>query len=244
MKAKDLIPPYVKGHPVPYLYEDVYFFPQWKPQLDGFQSPSWEDIFKRKAPLSIEFCSGNGDWILEKALQNPQENWIAVEKRFDRVRKLWAKMRNQNVQNIRIFCGMGEDLLSHCIKQEEADACYVNFPDPWPKKRHHKNRLFSSDFVEALSKILAPRSVLQLVSDDFPYVNWALKNLLENPKFSSLVPAPFYKKQEESHGFSYFDSLWREKGREIYTLKFKKGTKKDAQASSCNSKTPAMASTI
>src|SRR6476659_4717975 len=102
MKESDLKRPTTWEARKVVIADDVWHIPEYYDAYQTFIFPGWdsESLFGRDAPVMVEYCSGNGTWILEKARQHPTQNWVAVEKRFDRVRKIWAKMRKRQVQNL------------------------------------------------------------------------------------------------------------------------------------------------
>src|SRR4051812_938783 len=103
---------------------------EWRPLL-------WEDpeLFGNQQPVIVEYCSGNGQWIAERAKQNPHINWVAVEKRFDRASQIWAKMKRENISNIFVVCGDGAIFTRYYAPAKSVSEIYINFPDPWPKLR-------------------------------------------------------------------------------------------------------------
>lgn len=228
MKQQDLIYPFPKEHRAPFEHDNILVIPQWNLDFAGSTFPNWQKVLLR-TPM-LEFCSGNGDWVLERAAADPTAQWIAVEMRYDRVRKIWSKAKNRGIENLYIVHGKAEDLCSLFLSDDVLRAIYVNFPDPWPKKKHHKNRLFQPKFIQELSRVLIFEGTLKVVSDDLPFLLASLKNLLACPYFSTTLPNPFYTKLD-TYGYSYFKELWEEKGKEINQLQF---VKEKAHAAACS----------
>lgn len=193
-----------------YHYDDCFVFPGW----------DHPDIFGNDNPVHVEYCSGNGTWIAEKAQAHPEINWVAVEMKFDRVRKTWAKVKNLGVDNLFIICAEAHGTTRRYFPDGSISAAYVNFPDPWPKERHAKKRLIQTPFAKTLAEKLAPEGSVTLVTDDVDYSNQMIKTFLTAPKFASLHPAPHFVTASEGYGTSYFEELWREKGKEIRYHRF------------------------
>jgi tRNA (guanine-N7-)-methyltransferase len=164
MKPKHLKCPFTWETRAPVFTEGVLFVPEYY-QAHG--QISWG--FSRSAPIYIEYCSGNGAWIIDKAMAHPEFNWIAVEKRFDRVRKIWAKARNRQLTNLLVVCGEALPFTEHYLEADRIAGCYVNFPDPWPKEKHAKHRLFQPAFVQQVSRVLLPEGKVTIVTDDAPW---------------------------------------------------------------------------
>ena len=137
----------------------AFHFPGWKHEL----------LFSAPRPIHIEYCSGNGAWIAEKAKKHPEINWLAVEKRFDRTRKIWSKIKNNGLSNLVAAFAEGMSLSSNYLPSSSVAAIYVNFPDPWPKQRHAKHRIISPFFFHEASRVLEPGGRLIFVTDDEPY---------------------------------------------------------------------------
>jgi tRNA (guanine-N7-)-methyltransferase len=78
---------------------------------------SSQDFFSNDNPVNIEYCSGNGQWILDKAFQNPNINWIAIEMRFTRARQLWVNMHNRGIKNLFVVFGEGHTFTKHYVKK-------------------------------------------------------------------------------------------------------------------------------
>jgi tRNA (guanine-N7-)-methyltransferase len=206
MRQQDLLYPYSFEERKPLLRDGVLFIPK-RYEHQGLVS-------EKKAPLFVEFCSGNGEWIIEKAMRHPEVYWVAVEKKFDRVRKIWAKMKNRNIQNLLIVAGEAEAYAQFYLAPESVDQIFINFPDPWPKGRHAKHRLIQPPFIEQLRVCMKPGAGLTLVTDDLPY-----RNQMESVVGEYLQPE---KCEGEGYGTSYFHRLWLEKGKEIHYLHFKR----------------------
>lgn len=222
MKPKDLISPFQEKEKSVQLdlIERIFYVPHRTAR--GNESLCFKNLFPTEAPIHLEFCSGNGEWICQKALDNPQTNWLALEMRFDRVRKIWSKMKNRGIKNLFILCGEALDLSKHYIPKESVDAISINFPDPWPKKRHAKHRLIQSPFLDELSRILKPEGFIDTLTDDLPYFEQIADCFMQHQSFISLIPAPYYTQSIENYGASYFMNLWKEKKRSFYFSKFQK----------------------
>lgn len=184
---------------------------------DEFVFPGWQhpDIFENSNPICIEYCSGNGAWIAEKAKANPHLNWVAVERKFIRVKKIWSKIQNMQLNNLFVICGEGYKVTNHYFPDQSFQEVYINFPDPWPKCRHAKNRIVQPKFVKEMSRVLKTGGIATLVTDDPDYSNEMIQVMGGESSFSSLYTDPFYRTQLENYGSSYFEDLWREQGKHI-----------------------------
>jgi len=189
---------------------------------EDWQPISWSDneIFGNNNPVHIEFCSGNGLWIFEKALANPDSNWIAVEKRFDRVRKIWAKIKNHSLKNLIVVCGQAESFVDHYVRDDEIGDIYINFPDPWPKAKHAKNRIFKQPFLQRLSKVCKLGAKATFATDDERYSLEMIEQMHATKLWSSNFQDPYYVDHWDGYGSSYFDELFRSFGQKIRYMQF------------------------
>ena len=223
MKPQDLDFFYKFGDRKPILRDRILCVPRHYQEHDNSVLPDLrKNIFENENPIYIEFCSGNGEWISRCAMENPDINWIAVERKFTRVRKIWSKMKNHNLKNLFIVCGNAEEFCGHYLKENIVDEIYINFPDPWPKLRHEKHRLIKASFVEQVALIAKENARIYIVTDDFPYAQQSIDEMEKNKDFRAAHKSPHYVNEMKEYGSSYFNRLWVEMGREIFYIKYER----------------------
>jgi len=209
--AKDLVIPYTWEQRRPILLDRILYVPTpFDHKRLDFQ------FFDDPQPVVIEFCSGNGQWICEKAKENPHLNWIAVEKRFERARQIWLKMHRQNIPNLFVVCG--EALIFTRFYAKPASEIYINFPDPWPKWRHAKHRLITQEFTEALLQLIPSGGKVFCATDDERYSVQMVDEFKKVPSYQFL----FKLNEWPEYGSSFFKELWKQKGRTIHYLAHEK----------------------
>lgn len=207
------------------LIEDrIWYVPERFNDYASFTFPGWHhpQMFDRLSPICVEFCSGNGAWIAEKAQLYPDRNWVAVERNFDRVRKIWSKIKNFQLTNLLTVSGEGYSVTKNYLPSSSVHEVYINFPDPWPKTRHAKKRIVQTPFIAEVNRILVPGGTLTLVTDDEDHSQWMISVLQKVTGFQSVLPSPFYTEEYPDYGTSYFEDLWREKGKSIRYHVFRK----------------------
>ncbi len=223
MKKRDLKYPFTWSERKPLIRDRVFYVPnQWEGE---WTFPGWADpeVFDAAAPIWIEYCSGNGAWILEKAKAHPEWNWVAVEKRFARIRQIYAKRENEKIRNLFIVCGEALNFTRHYGVDEGFAGAYINFPDPWPKGRHAKHRLFQDDFIAQLARVLKKEAQATIVTDYADYATKITVQMQSHPQWESVYAPPhFVTEWEGDYGTSFFDDLWRKKGRTIHYLQFRR----------------------
>ncbi len=131
----------------------------------------WEEVFANDHPIEVEIGCGKGMFLKEAAAANPQVNYLGVERalRFHRICR--ERLTRARLPNVRLLHADGLDLLNRWIPPRSVQTVHVYFPDPWPKKRHQKRRLFSPAFLDLVAQALTPRGELRLATDDEAYAD-------------------------------------------------------------------------
>lgn len=130
---------------------DVELEPAWlsKP-LDA------EAMFGRVAPLEIEVGFGSGLFLAVEALRRPGANFLAIEKESSQVRRAKEKLRKRGIVNVRLLRSDALYFLEEYVGTASVAAYHIYFSDPWPKKRHHRRRVFQPRLIEILERTLLP----------------------------------------------------------------------------------------
>lgn len=164
-------------------------------------------IFNNEFPLHIEIGSGSGHFMRDFCLRNPQINFVGLDYRFKRSYQL-AKMLSELPQkNFRYLRAKGERI-EFLFGENEVDKVYYFFPDPWPKTRHHKKRLFQPVFIQGLFRILKAGGEVHIKTDHDEYFQWMenfLKNY-ENSQFEILLKTKDLKNEYPRHFLSSFET--------------------------------------
>lgn len=220
LNQKQFIYPYTFENRAPCIFDRVVFIPSFYFKHEEFNMPEFssEEVFGNSNPVHVEFCSGNGEWIVQKAIDHPEVNWIASEIKFYRVRKIWVKIKQLNLKNLIVAFGDANDFIRYYLKDHSIDAISINFPDPWPKEKHAKNRLIKAPFTAEMRRILKPSCQATVVTDHEGYSLQVIEEMLH--EFSSAFPEPFYINQNIEYGSSYFYRLFESRGKEIRKMQF------------------------
>lgn len=224
MKSEVLVSPFTWEERRVAIHDRVWYIPSYYYDYESFTFPGWShpDVFTVERPIIVEYCSGNGAWIAAKAAANPHLNWVAVEKKFERVRKIWNKIKSLQLDNLIVVCGEAYKT-THCyFPASSVSEIYINFPDPWPKQRHAKNRLIQPLFLEQLERILQPNGKVIFVTDDPTYSQHTIETFNKYPGFQSSFPDPYFVNDWPDYGTSFFEELWRGKGMQIRYHQFQK----------------------
>jgi tRNA (guanine-N7-)-methyltransferase len=126
-------------------------------------------LFPRAQPLEVELGSGDGSFIAQWAKLHPERNFIAVERLLGRLRKIDRKGRRAGLTNLRAMRLEAWYVVEYLLQPGTVNAIHIYFPDPWPKRKHRKNRLVNDAFTETAARALAPGGVVYLRTDDQDY---------------------------------------------------------------------------
>lgn len=124
-----------------------------------------EEIFPKPAPLIVEIGFGNGESLAQMAAWYPQFNYLGIEVYRPGIGHLLLRLAEHGLENVRIYCADAVDILTFCLAEAACQRINIFFPDPWPKKRHHKRRLIQPQFVSLLATRLQSGGVLHLATD-------------------------------------------------------------------------------
>jgi len=126
-------------------------------------------LFPRPQPLEIELGCGDASFLLHYAQAHPERNFIGVERLGGRIRKLDRKGRRAGLTNLRGVRIESGYFLEYLVSPKSASALHVYFPDPWPKRRHLKNRFINERFTEIAQRVLTPGGIVYLRTDHTDY---------------------------------------------------------------------------
>ncbi len=147
------------------------------------------NLFPAKQPVELELGSGDGSFITHAARTRPQHNFIAVERLLGRLRKIEKIAERENLSNLR---GMRIEigyLLQFLVPQSSIHTIHVYFPDPWPKNKHERNRLFRPHFTRWVARILQPDGHILIRTDDPGYFSQVTTIFTQDHEFDP-IPTP------------------------------------------------------
>jgi tRNA (guanine-N7-)-methyltransferase len=179
-------------------------------------------LFGRGAPCTLEIGFGNGANLLALALAHPEHDYLGVEVHRPGIGRLLLGLEERRPGNVRIVCQDAVDVLGQQIVPGSVDEILVLFPDPWPKKRHHKRRLIRPPFVALLARALAPGGVLRLATDWEPYALEMLATLGAAPELTNLAPDGGFVPRPAERLPTRFESRGASLGHRVFDLAFRR----------------------
>ena len=138
----------------------------------------WNEEFGNNNPIRIEIGMGKGRFITQLALENPDINYVGIEKYSSVLIRAIEKCQDIEVPNLR-FIRMEAEYICDVFNKEEVDRIYLNFSDPWPKDRHAKRRLTSKQFFERYDNILKKDGVVEFKTDNDLLFQFSLEQVPE-----------------------------------------------------------------
>jgi len=180
-------------------------------------------IFGRSGPVHIEIGSGKGTFLVAQAKAQPEVSFLGIEWTRKFYRHAVDRIGRWGLRNVRILRADAATFLRDFVPAGSVDCFHIYFPDPWPKKRHHKRRFLQSSNLEVLIRCLKPGGEIQVATDHADYfdqirqVTSAYRERLEEIEFER--PASAW--EGESTGTNY-ERKYVKQSRPIYTAAFRK----------------------
>ena len=138
----------------------------------------WNKVFENDNPIEIEIGMGRGKYIIEKARQNPDINYIGIEKYDTPLVNAVKILNDEKIDNLKIICFDAYNI--DIIFNNEIDKIYLNFSDPWPKKRHIKRRLTSDIYLSKYDKLFKNIKRIEMKTDNDDLYEYSLISFEEN----------------------------------------------------------------
>jgi tRNA (guanine-N7-)-methyltransferase len=126
-----------------------------------------EKIFGRRAPLQVDLGCGEGAFLCELAQRCPEKNFLGIERLSGRVAKACRKA--DKIDNVCVLQAETSSAVRYLLPPESVETFYLLFPDPWPKRRHHRRRIVSPEFLGSIYRALEPRGTLHIATDQLDY---------------------------------------------------------------------------
>ncbi|MBK7135809.1 MAG: tRNA (guanosine(46)-N7)-methyltransferase TrmB [Rhodocyclales bacterium] len=173
-----------------------------------------ERTFGRRAPKILEIGFGMGETTAAIAAAHPENDYLGIEVHTPGVGSLLKRIDERGIGNLRLIQHDAVEVLREMIAPGSLDGAHIFFPDPWPKKRHHKRRLVQPDFVALLASRIKPGGYVHLATDWQEYAEQMLAVLSAEPMLANTAagyaPRPHYRPQTkfETRGLKLGHGVW------------------------------------
>ena len=158
-----------------------------------------EKVFKRYGPIILDIGVGAGESTINHAISHPENNYLAVEVHRPGIGRLLNKIEEYALTNIKIIKHDVTEVLKEQIPNRSLTQIFIFFPDPWPKKRHHKRRLINKELIRLVKKKLVMHGRLHIATDWKDYANHIREvgnndpSLINLASYNNFSPRPFWR---------------------------------------------------
>lgn len=175
-----------------------------------------DDLFGRHAPRTLEIGFGNGASLAQMAAAAPEQDFLGIEVHRPGVGHLLLEIEQRELTNVRVICADAVEILERHLAPASLDRVLLFFPDPWPKKRHHKRRILQPQFVALIHDRLKPGGIFHMATDWQHYAEQMLEVMEAAPGFinsagrGQYAPKPEYRPETkfERRGLRLGHGVW------------------------------------
>jgi tRNA (guanine-N7-)-methyltransferase len=190
--------------------------------LDPNSPLSVETIFEQAAPLTVEIGFGDGESLAKMAQASPDRNFIGIEVHKAGVGHLMLKLKEDEIPNVRIYCGDAIEILETLIPDQSIDTINLFFADPWPKKKHHKRRIVRNSFIDLIVKKLREDGKFHAATDWEDYAEQMMEVLSADPRVENCAGKNNFIERPENRPETKFERRGIRLGHSIRDLLFKR----------------------
>ena len=178
-------------------------------------------LFGRDAPVFLEIGFGNGEALAAMAARHPEHNFLGAEVHRPGVGALLQRVVADSLTNVRVTTTDVTEILAR-LPVGSLAGIYIFFPDPWPKKRHHKRRLVQPSFVQELVRVMKPGALLHFATDWEDYARHALVVMSTEPALENIAGATIYAPRAEARPLTRFEQRGLKLGHTVRDLCFRR----------------------
>lgn len=177
-------------------------------------------LFGRHARRVVEIGFGMGASLIEQAETHPDTDFIGIEVHAPGVGKLLDEADKRGLSNLRVYREDALRVLDECLPEASVDTLQLFFPDPWPKKKHHKRRIVQPAFIELVRTRLKPGGTFHLATDWQAYAEWMAEAMDAAPGYSNTAPAdtPPYVSRPDFRPLTKFEARGERLGHGVWDL--------------------------
>jgi tRNA (guanine-N7-)-methyltransferase len=199
--------------------------PDRRVAIEDVRAKGWEALFPelpRPLRLVLEIGFGRGEFLADLAARAPDVAHVGVEMSWKRVLKMARRLARGELANVRLVHGLGEQVVDEAIAPGSLDAVWINFSDPWPKKRHHRRRLVQPALVAALAERLRPGGVLHVATDDGGYAEHIDAVLAAEPRLANDFAPDRWRAEVPGRMPTAYELEWRAEGRPLHFWSYRR----------------------
>ncbi len=188
----------------------------------GESEVDFTQVFGRTAPIILEIGFGNGESLATIAEAHPQNNYLGIEVHRPGVGSLLLRLEEQQVENVRAISHDAVEVIQKNIPDDSLDAVYLFFPDPWPKKKHHKRRLVQPAFAQQLRRKLRIGGHFHMATDWQEYAEHMMAVMSDADGFSNVGGEGNYSPKPDYRPETKFERRGLKRGHGVWDLVFQR----------------------
>jgi tRNA (guanine-N7-)-methyltransferase len=183
---------------------------------DISQPLSFVEIFQNEHPVEVDLGSGSGRFLIDAGRQLPDRNFLGVERLLGRVRKTLRVASRLGLSNVRVLRFEIDYAVRYLLPTGSVSRLHLSFPDPWPKRRHHRRRLVDQEFLTASARALVSDGELWIQTDHPDYFKWICQVLESDKELFTQVP------WSDEYPLTDFEVTYRSQNISICQLRLRK----------------------
>lgn len=187
------------------------------PRESGFISLDFAQLFGNSNPVILEIGSGKGRFLIASATEDPERNFIGIEKSLHYYRVIRDRVLKRNLTNIRLINHDAFLVMQKMFADESVAEVHIYFPDPWPRKREQKRRIIRPEVLTEIRRVLVAGGSGIYVTDHRSYFEAAAPVIASFFRSETRIPGP------DDPPRTNYEAKYRAEGREIYEVRFWKG---------------------
>ncbi|MBS2771460.1 tRNA (guanosine(46)-N7)-methyltransferase TrmB [Anoxybacillus rupiensis] len=204
----------------PWAKEKISAYPQYVVPNPEQYKGKWHELFGNHHPIHIEIGTGKGQFITGMAKENPEINYIGIELYESVIVSALDKLIENDLPNLRLLNVNAKDLASF-FENGEVERIYLNFSDPWPKKRHEKRRLTHHSFLELYEQILISEGEIHFKTDNQGLFEYSLMSFSQYGLLLTYVSLDLHHSDFSGNMMTEYEEKFAAKGNRIYRCEVK-----------------------
>lgn len=174
------------------------------------------EIYGRRVCLEVDLGCGDGSFLVATAEANPERDFLGVERLAGRVRRVCRKIRSHGLANARVLRVESSYAVQHLLPPASVETFHLQFPDPWPKRRHWRRRVVTDDFLATIHRALVPEGTFRIATDQIDYFREIERLVSQSSRFVPMT------ERKEGPAISTFERRFRQGDAEIHRLVLRK----------------------